>query len=496
MRKFLLFFSLLLFFTSCKNSDEFNIKKVDAPKDYELFESIESNLDTLNAGTSSYIGDMKYGFLLDITKESDYEKYFPRYSMTAYVLSDDNFTKYESYKMAAEFLRKGSSLQEAYRLISYYYVNRDKLNIFDFNQYVLPYNTEFQPEEQDKVYAEYVLQTEAVRRINLSLLKARNSIKYALENNIKENKKDEQAMAHLMIAVSYLAQDRLYQLENIKKHAALWKELGGKDVDFLGSKENGPLTELLTYIAYNDNIGVAKLLIDGLNKGFLHTVLSPGGLFNYLNDDFYMPCGMAVRNDKYAVNPFYERYGDYKKTTAVLKRLISGESENEEESYVNYNITNNLDRLYDNPVYILALNGVVYTVEMQGGIPYKVEYRNPLFFDVSYINPFQHSSEEGSVFPNILSEYNISFKQTLFLVNDNNTYKKAWKGNISNEQPIKNNLFKFKGVIDCLDKSILDTVFLCGYRENMIMIKDIYETKCSGKVDCTLSADDIIYLSH
>ena len=40
-------------------------------------------------------------------------------------------------------------------------------------------------------------------------------------------KKGPFADAHLLIAISYLAQDELYQILEVKKHAALWKELGG-----------------------------------------------------------------------------------------------------------------------------------------------------------------------------------------------------------------------------------------------------------------------------
>ncbi len=496
MKKILLVAALLLILSSCKESGEFNIKKVDAPKDYKLFEKIEENLDTVNAGTFLYNMDMKYSFLLDITLESDYEKYFPRYGIEKYTLADDNFTQFTHYKMAADFLRKGDSLQEAYRVISYYYVNRDNLEIFDFNQYILPYYPEFNPEQTDKIYDDYLMQTEAVRRINLSLLKARNMIKFALDNTIKNGKNEEKAMAHLMIAVSYLAQDRLYQLEQIKKHAALWKEFGGKDVMFMGIKDNKPLTDLLTYAAYNENTGVKEILKDGMEKGFLQIVLSKGGIYNYLNDDFYMPCGSALRNDKYALNPFYEKYGDYKMTATVLKLLISGQSEDDNDTFLKYKITNNFDKLYDNPVYIMPLNNVVYTVEMKNNVPYKVEFRNPAYFDVSYVSPLSNIFEQSSVFPKILSEYNIPFTQTSYLLNDNNTYKTVWDGNIRDQQPDSHKLFRFKGVIDCLDVSTMDMIFFCGSRENMIMAKNVHRTKCKDKVDCTINAQDLSDATH
>lgn len=495
MKKILSLLVLLVFFTACKDNGEFKIDKIKVSKEYNIFDSMENNLDTVNAGTSLYNKDMKYSFLLDITQESDYEKYLPRYSLEAYVLTDDNFTQYKSYELASEFLRNGNTLQDAYKVISYYYVNRDNLNIFDFNQYILPYSTVYESEITDEVYNNYVLQTEVTRRINLALLKARNMVKYVLENNMQEKKDEDKAMASVMIALSYLAQDRLYQLDNIKKYAALWKEYGGKDVTFLGMN-NTNVAELLNYLAYNDNIGLEEVIRDGLSKGFFNIAISQGGVYNYLNDNFYMPVGLAVRNNKYAINPFYERFGDYKITTSILKEIITGKSSSEQDSAVYYKIANNFDKLYDNPIYFLPLKGVVYTIEMKNGYPYRMGFRNPAYYNLNYLNPLDNKLYDEGVFPKILSEYNIPFTQTDYMVYENNKVKTVWKGNIRDQQPDIHRLFKFKGVIDCLEKSVGDTVYICGSREMLILAKYIHSKKCFGKVDCTISADDIVIENH
>ena len=49
------------------------------------------------------------------------------------------------------------------------------------------------------------------------------------------------------------------------------------------------MTSLLTYTAYNENTGVVEILRDSAEKGFMDLVLSKGGIYNYLNDDDYIP---------------------------------------------------------------------------------------------------------------------------------------------------------------------------------------------------------------
>ena len=41
----------------------------------------------------------------------------------------------------------------------------------------------------------------------------------------------------MMIALSYLAQDELYNLSKIKEHIKQWEELGGKKIRFFNKKK-------------------------------------------------------------------------------------------------------------------------------------------------------------------------------------------------------------------------------------------------------------------
>ena len=156
---------------------------------------------------------------------------------------------------------------------------------------------------RNKCYADFEKGTRFYNKVNLSLLKARNMLLYALDNDLKEESDKIKADAHLMIAVSYIASDELYRLEKIKEHAALWKELGGISVNIFDDDINKKMTSLLTYTAYNENTGVVEILRDSAEKGFMDLVLSKGGIYNYLNDDDYIPVTVMKRGDKYALNP-------------------------------------------------------------------------------------------------------------------------------------------------------------------------------------------------
>ena len=69
------------------------------------------------------------------------------------------------------------------------------------------------------------------------------------------------------------------------------------------------------------------------------------------------------------------------------------------------------DVLYDNPVYILALNGAVYTVEINNGMPLKAEFRNPAYFRTGYLN------REKNNLPKISSEYEYGYIQKDYIKN-------------------------------------------------------------------------------
>ena len=209
-----------------------------------------------------------------------------------------------------------------------------------------------------------------------------NMLLYALDNDLKEESDKIKADAHLMIAVSYIASDELYRLEKIKEHAALWKELGGISVNIFDDDINKKMTSLLTYTAYNENTGVVEILRDSAEKGFMDLVLSKGGIYNYLNDDDYIPVTVMKRGDKYALNPFFIEY----ENTGIDTYMADIVEPLHKINNNHYDLQKKYDVLYDNPVYILALNGAVYTVEINNGMPLKAEFRNPAYFRTGYLN--------------------------------------------------------------------------------------------------------------
>ena len=488
MKRLYILSAFLVLFSACDKNAEFNENNISSEENI-VFENISSGLDYQNAGRVSYNKDMQYGALLDVSKEADFEKYFIKYNVD----TEYDFTDMPYALRAVEFLEKGAALSDAYKHIAVYYVNRENLGIFDFNDYVLPYNENVNNDNISDVQSMYIKGTEAARQINLSLLKARNMIFYALDNQIKEASDKVKAQAHLMIAISYLAQDRLYNILEIKKHAALWKELGGLEVDFLNSAENKQLTALLTYVAYNENTGVVELINDGIEKGFLQAAFSKGGIYNYLNDGFYMPVGTALRQSKYAINPFYMEYETYRDTASMMKMIVSGKENDENDKTADYDIQNNFDTLYDNEVFILPLNGAVYTIEFKDGNAVKVEFRNPAYFDVSYANYLYNDAARQKGLPKIVSEYEYNFIQTDYLVNENGKLNIIWNGTIRNQMPDERKLFTFKGIIDCLNNQDNTDKLekICSSRENMIKAKYIHKNRCGTKQDCTIASSDI-----
>lgn len=488
MKKIYILLALLILFSACSKKVEFNENNVSAEEEI-IFDNISSNLDYKNAGRASYNKSMQYGDLLDACKEKDSEKYYIKYNVNV----EQDFADMPYALRAVEFLEKGSSLSDAYKHIAVYYVNRDNLGIFNFNDYILPYSENIDNGNMSDVQSRYIKGTEAARQINLSLLKARNMIIYALNDKMMKSSDKVKAQAHLMIAVSYLAQDRLYNILEIKKHAALWKELGGLEVDFLGNAENKQLTALLTYVAYNENTGVIELITDGIKKEFLQAAFSKGGIFNYLNDGFYMPVGMAFRQSKYAVNPFYMKYETYKDTASIMKIIISGKETGEDDKLADYNIQNNFDTIYDNEVYILPLNGAVYTVEVKDNSALKVEFRNPAYFDTSYAGCLYNDTARQKGLPKILSEYEYNLLQKDYIINNNGRLNVVWNGTIRNQMPDEKKLFTFKGVINCFNSqdNISKLEKICSSRENMIKAKYIHKNRCGNKKDCIIKSSDI-----
>lgn len=488
MKKIYILAAFLLLFSACNKKAEFDENNI-AAKENIVFDNISSGLDYKNAGRAAYNKNMQYGELLDVSKEQDSEKYFIKYNTNI----EYDFTDMPYALKAAEFLKNGSTLSDAYKHIAVYYVNRENLGIFDFDDYVLPYSEYINNDNISDVQSRYIKGAEAARQINLSLLKARNMIIYALNHQLKEADDKIKAQAHLIAAISYLAQDRLYNILEIKKHAALWKELGGLEVDFLSGEDNKQLTALLTYVAYNENTGVVELINDGIEKEFLQAAFSKGGVYNYLNDSFYMPVGAAFRQSKYAVNPFYMQYETYRDTASMMKMIISGKETDENDKTADYDIQNNFDTLYDNEVYLLPLNGAVYTIEVKDGSAVKVEFRNPAYFDAGFASYLYDEAARQKGIPKILSEYEYNILQKDYIINDNGRLNVVWNGTIREQMPDKRKLFTFQGVIDCLNSN--DNVDklekICSSRESMIKAKYIHKNRCGTIKDCLITSSDI-----
>lgn len=492
MKKFYLLLSFLVLFSACKKDDNFNAENVQAPKNYTLFYKHDINF-YMNAGTNKYNKNAKDAFLLDVSKEKDYEKYFPKF----YILESDlDLEKYRTdteNQPALKFLSEGTDLNDAYKIIAMYFYNKEEmLNQSSFRNYCFPESEFFgrlkYSNEIKQCMYDYSKDTILYRNKNLALLKARNMILYALENNLKNEDDKIKADAHLMIAISYLAQDELYQLDNIKKHAALWKELGGLNVEIFNSKLNKELTALLTYVAYNDNTGVVEILRDSIDKGFINQVLSKGGIYNYLNDNDYIPVAVTLRGEnKFAVNPFFVKYNNLQDTANIMRELVPAK---EDKNLSTYNFQNNYDVLYDNPVYFLPLNGVVYTVIMKDDKPLKVEFRNPAYFDTSYGEIT--SVMKDSYLPLILSEYSYDYIQKDYIVYENGKANVVWNGNIRDRQPDINKLFKLRRGVNCLEDKNDKMAELCSSREAMIMAQYLYKNRCAGKKDCIIKSDELL----
>lgn len=452
--------------------------------------------------------------LLDISKEEDYEKYFPKRYLNAYsenTVKDNMFFKslydgvesYERYEIdindneifayVYDFIKNKNTLDEAYKLIAYLFENRDNLNYIDFNRYCLPegYYAEKYLDKIRQCYNYYENGAKQYRITFLALLKARNIIKTSINSLTDDNKKSK---AYLMTAISYFNQDRLYQLGNIKKYAALWKELGGRNVEIFNEEDNKQLTALLTYLAYNDNIDVKEILQNGVDKEFIYLVLSKNGIFNYLNDDYYMPVGISeiygLDNKIYFINAFFPQYEFVADTNILMQALIEPDKDFLPSEY---GIQNSFSIYNSNiyPIYILALNGAVYTVVMKDNKPLQVDFRNPAYFDTNFIT----ADKNYGNLPEILNENNYKYKQINYLFYQDGKAELRWNGNIRNQQPDIAKLLKFRGTINCI-QAVKDNntklIEYCGNREKLIKAKYLHNQKCKkNEKDCFISAEEI-----
>ena len=165
------------------------------------------------------------------------------------------------------------------------------------------------------------------------------------------------------------------------------------------------------------------------------------------------------------------------------------ETEKEIDSSV-YNVRNNYDKLYDNPVYILPLNGAVYIVEMKDEKPLKVEFLNPAYFDTSY-NTGGFSDNDYREF--IVNEYGFDMLQKDYISYENGKGKFVWNGNIKDQQPDKAKLFKLRNMMDCLHGNDVRLIYFCSNRGRLIQAKYEHENyKCRNKENCFMTVEDMI----
>lgn len=488
MKKYGIVISFIILFSACIQDNEYNIEEINAPKNINIFEESFAKLDYINAGTSFYKNERDYDFLIDVSKEDDYEKYFPK-EYDKY-LGDYKTSKIQ--QQAEDFMDVGTDLTSAYKIITYFYENKDNISSsVKFEQYCYPkiyLENEFKDGHKVSCYGDFQKGSETYRAKNLALLKARNMLLYALNNDLKNEKDKIKADAHMMIALSYLAQDELYNLSKIKEHIKQWEELGGKKIRFFNKKKNKALNTLFNYIAENENIDIIDILNKGVEEGFSDTMFSSAGVYNFLNDDDYIPVAVVKRaENKYAVNPFFTEYENARDALNYIGKLVPSVKP---KGMISYDFGNNLDELYDNPLYIFAFNGAVYIVEMKENRVEKVEFRNPAFYDTSYGN-YDYTQNEKAIY--IYNDYGFSFNEKDFIKYENGKLQLVWKGKLKDNQPDKESLFRFRGVIDCLNGDNNERLkYICENRSLLIKAKYMHDIViCKDKKDCFINANDI-----
>ena len=225
-----------------------------------------------------------------------------------------------------------------------------------------------------------------------------------------------------------------------------------------------------------------------MEEGFSDTMFSSAGVYNFLNDDDYIPVAVVKRaENKYAVNPFFTEYENARDALNYIGKLVPSVKP---KGMISYDFGNNLDELYDNPLYIFAFNGAVYIVEMKENRVEKVEFRNPAFYDTSYGN-YDYTQNEKAIY--IYNDYGFSFNEKDFIKYENGKLQLVWKGKLKDNQPDKESLFRFRGVIDCLNGDNNERLkYICENRSLLIKAKYMHDIViCKDKKDCFINANDI-----
>lgn len=479
MKKLFIFIMAAAFTGACGNKNSADSERI-APKDYDLKETIGAS-------------DIDYRFFQHLVSEKYNPKYYERYARSRFAGKNGNPDFYNTFAPSANalyFLNTGSSLNDAYKHILYFYNIRETAGYIDYNEYCPPVSTGGGiSAELSECMRRFEAASEAMRLTGLSLFKARLMIDYIIDNHIKNNgaSDKELALAYLMKAVAHIAEDRLYEFDEVKNAAELWKKHGGKEVTIFKDKaENKRLTELLSYIAYNDNTGAAEILKDGVKLGFSGIVLSKGGYYDYLNDGWHTPAGVAKRGAYYAVNAYYAPYEHYDMIPEFMRKLVPS---GKEPSYMNYEIQNNYDTLYEKEVYLLPFNHDVYTVEKDKDKLIKAEFRNPAYFDTSY-GDMGKGYADDSGFPRIWSENNYNLTSKDFIIfSGNNEAKFVWRGNVVKGRPDHAKLFNLLPDTNCYANA--DICNLLFTRERLIAFKYLIFLKCGNKENCSAAIDDM-----
>ena len=207
-----------------------------------------------------------------------------------------------------------------------------------------------------------------------------------------------------------------------------------------------------------------------------------------------MPVGISeiygLDNKIYFINAFFPQYEFVADTNILMQALIEPDKDFLPSEY---GIQNSFSIYNSNiyPIYILALNGAVYTVVMKDNKPLQVDFRNPAYFDTNFIT----ADKNYGNLPEILNENNYKYKQINYLFYQDGKAELRWNGNIRNQQPDIAKLLKFRGTINCI-QAVKDNntklIEYCGNREKLIKAKYLHNQKCKkNEKDCFISAEEI-----
>ena len=516
-------FSIFINIQSCTKNNKNEWDYAIAPNNYEVQGKIDNSLNLEHVATSKYNSFKELNYLSNIDTEKDFQKYYKKYSLFEKNLDfEEKKESLDKYQFIKEFINNGNSLEDAYKTILYFYKQRENLNYVDFSLYCNPYFGDYENSEfEDDCASTYNEASELYRLTNLSLLKARRIILDIINNQMKENVNlEETEMAYTMVILSYLGQDRLYNLSDIQKYSKIIMKnrLNNSEKNkrkkfeieiFFDNKENKKIENLINYIGNVSEFTLVDIMKKAKNEKFLDLIFSTNGYYNYLNDNYYTPVAIIKRGERFAINAYYPQYFQYKIIPEIMKKIIP---ENVKMNFKNsyYDFQNNLDILFNNEHFIFPYDGVIFVVEMKDNNFHKIKVFNPKLYDLNYPNMNSNISEISGM-PRIMNEYNykvnnsdfINFENGKYFINqnsdendnvyfDDNKSESCLWNNVADDLKIdKNVFFKLGDGINCFDSSSRINDKICGNRELMIIMKYIQMKECYNKSECKINPAEI-----